>query len=262
MLTDAERSALSNMYEEGKSFEFIANALGKPQAEVIKEYNLIRDEKSAGKRQYQDRPNNNNNNNNNNRRGNNRRKGNGSRQDRDVPFGHFVDFDEDGPFPTGRGGGGRGGGRGRGGRGGGTSNVFYDIDEEMMGRMMDEEVGGPPPPGMSYFFDPVTGEVFADADPEMMGEDGEYFVPGDEDFFEFEEGVGEGLFGHADRPPRRGGGRGGGGGGGRGRSNGNGGSRKFNHYMHRGGGGGGGQHRRGGGGGGRGGGRGDYRGKS
>eukprot|EP00758_Cryptobia_borreli_P006401 Tbor_TRINITY_DN5140_c3_g4::TRINITY_DN5140_c3_g4_i1::g.25959::m.25959 len=40
-LTDDERSALKHMYEEGKSFEFISNALGKPPGVIVTEYNLM-----------------------------------------------------------------------------------------------------------------------------------------------------------------------------------------------------------------------------
>ena len=39
--SDSERNALANMYSEGKSFEFIANALGRERAEVLDEYNNV-----------------------------------------------------------------------------------------------------------------------------------------------------------------------------------------------------------------------------
>ena len=38
--TDAERDAMANMYREGQSFEFIANALGKTTQDVLDEYNF------------------------------------------------------------------------------------------------------------------------------------------------------------------------------------------------------------------------------
>ncbi|KAG8345624.1 hypothetical protein TRVL_03557 [Trypanosoma vivax] len=37
---DADLQAMVNMYQDGKSFDFIANALGKQTSEVIKEFNL------------------------------------------------------------------------------------------------------------------------------------------------------------------------------------------------------------------------------
>ncbi|RNF26092.1 uncharacterized protein Tco025E_01721 [Trypanosoma conorhini] len=53
---DADLQAMVNMYQDGKSFEFIANALGKQTAEVVSEFNRWSDDKKRSLRPPQRRP--------------------------------------------------------------------------------------------------------------------------------------------------------------------------------------------------------------
>ncbi|KEG12000.1 hypothetical protein DQ04_02081030 [Trypanosoma grayi] len=53
---DADLQAMVNMYQDGKSFDFIANALGKQASDVIAEFNRWNDDKKRSSRPSQRRP--------------------------------------------------------------------------------------------------------------------------------------------------------------------------------------------------------------